>query len=179
MPSADMILRHVAARSPSDRCSTCVLSSKPVVKRSLAYHRAEATLDHWLTQSFLLIRYSCQKKSYAHLKITRWRGVGGLQSGTVGVDCFASMQYRMGTANEASLSIHKAVCDGPACREIQSFVTEPFWEIKVAYKAPDGKGACDFHWERGRLFDHAAAVMLYEPCVDSPLATVLRVRIQG
>lgn len=74
--------------------------------------------------------------------------------------------------------MQKVICDGLACREIQSFVTEPFWEIKVGYKAPNGKGACDFHWGRGRLFDHAAAVMLYEPCVDNPLATVLRVRPQ-
>lgn len=30
-------------------------------------------------------------------------------------------------------------------------------------------------WARGRLFDHAAAVMLYEPCVGQPTATVLKV----
>jgi len=30
-------------------------------------------------------------------------------------------------------------------------------------------------WARGRLFDHAAAVMLYEPCVEQPTATVLKV----
>ncbi len=47
----------------------------------------------------------------------------------------------------------------------------------MAYRAPNGKGACDFHWARGRLFDHAVAVMLYEPCVAEPLATVLRVRL--
>lgn len=30
-------------------------------------------------------------------------------------------------------------------------------------------------WARGRLFDHAAAVMLYEPCVEQPTATVQKV----
>lgn len=30
-------------------------------------------------------------------------------------------------------------------------------------------------WARVRLFDHAAAVMLYEPCVGQPTATVLKV----
>lgn len=29
-------------------------------------------------------------------------------------------------------------------------------------------------WSRGRLFDHAVATMLYEPCVADPMATVLK-----
>ena len=31
------------------------------------------------------------------------------------------------------------------CREIQSHVSEPFWEIKVTYRSDDGK-SCDFRW---------------------------------
>ena len=83
-------------------------------------------------------------------------------------------------------------------------MAEPFWEIRVVYRSADSK-ACDFkygvsrccpahmrcsssnwpgsqtcvscRWARGRLFDHAAAVTLYEPCVQQPSATVLQVAV--
>ena len=35
--------------------------------------------------------------------------------------------------------------------------------------------SCEFQWERGRLFDHTAAVILYEMCMEDPTATVLKV----
>lgn len=52
---------------------------------------------------------------------------------------------------------------------------ESFWEIVVVYSEEGGK-RCTFKWERGRLFDHAAAVVFYQPCVLNPTATVLAVR---
>ena len=51
---------------------------------------------------------------------------------------------------------------------------EPFWYIHVAYRAPEGQ-QCTFHWRRGHLFDHAVATVLYEMCVEAPLASITRV----
>ncbi len=61
------------------------------------------------------------------------------------------------------------------CREIRAHVAEPFWYIHVTYRAPEGQ-QCTFHWRRGHLFDHAVATVLYEMCVEAPLATITRVR---
>ena len=65
---------------------------------------------------------------------------------------------------------------GPAvlCREIQSHISEPFWHLHCTLRTPDSK-SCEFQWERGRLFDHTAAVILYEMCMEDPTATVLKV----
>ena len=54
-------------------------------------------------------------------------------------------------------------------------MAEPFWHIHVSYKAPKEPRACDFTWDRGRLFDYPSATMLYEICVEHPMATVLKV----
>ena len=58
-------------------------------------------------------------------------------------------------------------------REIRAHVPEPFWYIHVSYRAPEGQ-ACAFTWARGHIYDHAVATVLYETCVDAPLATVTR-----
>ncbi|CAK0738823.1 hypothetical protein CVIRNUC_001098 [Coccomyxa viridis] len=58
--------------------------------------------------------------------------------------------------------------------EIRAHVAEPFWYIHVTYRAPEGQ-QCTFHWRRGHLFDHAVATVLYEMCVEAPLATITRV----
>ena len=76
--------------------------------------------------------------------------------------------HAMGTA-PASPEVHDAGVD----REIRSHVPEPFWYIHVSYRAPEGQ-ACAFTWARGHIYDHAVATMLYETCVDEPLATVIR-----
>jgi DNA topoisomerase-3 len=34
----------------------------------------------------------------------------------------------------------------------------------------------EFNWKRGKLFDCAAAVLMYQMCVEEPLATVTQVR---
>ncbi|KAK9833803.1 hypothetical protein WJX74_006318 [Apatococcus lobatus] len=59
--------------------------------------------------------------------------------------------------------------------EIEAHVSEPFWYIHVSYKAPKEPRACDFTWDRGCLFDYPSATMLYEICVEHPMATVLKV----
>lgn len=60
------------------------------------------------------------------------------------------------------------------CREIQAHVPEDFWHIQVTHTGTDRR-TCEFGWDRGRLFDHTAATILYELCVEQPLATVTKV----
>ena len=64
----------------------------------------------------------------------------------------------------------QAVC---CAREIQAHIAEDFWHIQVTHTGDDHK-RCDFSWERGRLFDHTAATVLYEMCVEEPQATVTK-----
>lgn len=59
-------------------------------------------------------------------------------------------------------------------REIQAHVPEDFWQIQVSHTGQDHRKT-DFSWDRGRLFDHTAATVLYEMCVEEPLATVTKV----
>ena len=47
-------------------------------------------------------------------------------------------------------------------------------ELIDGTQIPQVNHAC--RWTRGRLFDHAVATMLYEPCVANPPADVLKVR---
>lgn len=63
---------------------------------------------------------------------------------------------------------------------MQSFVPEPFWYIYVAIERedeadPEKVETVDFKWRRNHLFDMPCAVVLYEQCVQSPLATVISV----
>ena len=64
------------------------------------------------------------------------------------------------------------------CREIQAHISEPFWHIFVSYKARDGS-ACDFQWDRGHLFDYGVAMVMYEGCVESPMALVTKASINS
>ncbi|KAL3140647.1 hypothetical protein ABBQ32_005213 [Trebouxia sp. C0010 RCD-2024] len=59
--------------------------------------------------------------------------------------------------------------------EIQAHVPEDFWHIQVTHTGDDRK-RCEFSWDRGRLFDHTAATLLYEMCVEEPQATVTKVQ---
>jgi hypothetical protein len=59
------------------------------------------------------------------------------------------------------------------CREIRSHVAEPFWFIHAAYRPPQGQ-ACTFAWQRGHIYDHAVATVLYEACCEAPLATITK-----
>jgi DNA topoisomerase III len=35
----------------------------------------------------------------------------------------------------------------------------------------------EFHWARGRLFDYHIAVVLYQMCLEEPVATVTKVSL--
>ncbi|RSH92151.1 DNA topoisomerase [Saitozyma podzolica] len=66
---------------------------------------------------------------------------------------------------------------------VQSFVPETFWYIYVVIERededkPEGSGetrTVEFRWRRNHLFDMDAAIILYEQCVGSPLASVVKV----
>jgi DNA topoisomerase-3 len=64
---------------------------------------------------------------------------------------------------------------------VQSFVPEPFWYIYVAIERenennPEGEPSnVEFRWRRNHLFDMEAALILYEQCVNKPLAEVIKV----
>ena len=66
-----------------------------------------------------------------------------------------------------------------ARREVQAHVAEPFWAIHLEHR-PQGASAQSVHftWDRGRLFDHAVALLFYAPCVAAPEATITRVSLQ-
>ncbi len=58
-------------------------------------------------------------------------------------------------------------------REIQAHMPEDFWHIQVTHTDQHHKKT-EFSWDRGRLFDHTAATVLYEMCVEEPLASVTK-----
>jgi hypothetical protein len=63
------------------------------------------------------------------------------------------------------------------CRERKAHVPEQFW--KIVMKHSHGGKLTEFMWARGRLFDYHVAAILYEMCVQEPLATVTKVRKRG
>lgn len=59
--------------------------------------------------------------------------------------------------------------------EIEAFVPEQFWGITVRYKDPNAPATeANFQWNRGRLFDRLACMVLYEQCVKEPLARIVK-----
>ncbi|XP_015264887.1 PREDICTED: DNA topoisomerase 3-alpha [Gekko japonicus] len=58
-------------------------------------------------------------------------------------------------------------------KAIQAFVPETFYKIKVTHDHEDG--TVDFNWKRNRLFNHMACLILYQICLEDPLATVVEV----
>lgn len=59
-------------------------------------------------------------------------------------------------------------------KAIQAFVPEIFHKIKVTHDHEDG--IVDFNWKRHRLFNHTACLVLYQLCMEDPMATVVEVR---
>lgn len=57
---------------------------------------------------------------------------------------------------------------------VKNFIPETFWSIKLTIKK-DGKSG-NFNWTRGRLFDRASVVVLYERCLAAKNATVAKVQ---
>ncbi|KAL6551905.1 DNA topoisomerase 3-alpha [Orobanche gracilis] len=60
--------------------------------------------------------------------------------------------------------------------EIQSHESEEFWTINCTHNSEQGTAA--FHWMRAHLFDYTCATIIYEMCVQEPIATVTNVRQQ-
>ncbi|XP_007939652.1 DNA topoisomerase 3-alpha [Orycteropus afer afer] len=59
-------------------------------------------------------------------------------------------------------------------KAIQAFVPETFHRIKVTHEHKEG--IVEFNWKRHRLFNHTACLVLYQLCMENPLATVIEVR---
>lgn len=57
---------------------------------------------------------------------------------------------------------------------VRNFKPEPFWSIKVMHKR-EGIDV-NFTWSRGRLFDRASVVILYERCLAAKMAQVTKVQ---
>ncbi|KAI3498467.1 hypothetical protein L1887_34242 [Cichorium endivia] len=60
--------------------------------------------------------------------------------------------------------------------EIQAHEPEEFWKIQCTHT--NDEGTSNFNWMRGHLFDYTCAVLLYEMCLQEPIATVTKVRQQ-
>uniref|UniRef100_A0A0E0K969 DNA topoisomerase n=1 Tax=Oryza punctata TaxID=4537 RepID=A0A0E0K969_ORYPU len=60
--------------------------------------------------------------------------------------------------------------------EIQAHEPEEFWTINCSHTSDEGTAT--FGWMRGHLFDYSSAVVIYEMCVEEPMATVQNVRNQ-
>ena len=63
---------------------------------------------------------------------------------------------------------------------VQAFVPEQFWYIYMAIERQDEDDddkveTVEFKWRRNHLFDMEAAVVLYEQCVERPMATVTKI----
>ncbi|XP_078273883.1 DNA topoisomerase 3-alpha isoform X1 [Rhinoraja longicauda] len=58
-------------------------------------------------------------------------------------------------------------------KAIQAFIQETFHKIKVTHENEDGN--VEFNWKRHRLFNHTACLVLYQICMEDPVATVLDV----
>ncbi|CAG2214300.1 TOP3 [Mytilus edulis] len=59
-------------------------------------------------------------------------------------------------------------------KQVQAFIPEPFWKLKVSHSHEDGD--CEFTWKRNRLFDHLACLVLYTHCIENPVAKVVDVK---
>ncbi|GFO25569.1 DNA topoisomerase [Plakobranchus ocellatus] len=59
-------------------------------------------------------------------------------------------------------------------KQVQEFVPEPFWKLKVIHLHEDVQA--EFSWKRNRLFNFLACEVLYNQCKENPLATVVDVK---
>ncbi|XP_032443756.1 DNA topoisomerase 3-alpha isoform X1 [Xiphophorus hellerii] len=58
-------------------------------------------------------------------------------------------------------------------KAIQAFIPETFYKIKVLHEVEDD--SVEFSWKRNRLFHHTACLVLYQICMEDPIATVTSV----
>ncbi|KAG8194684.1 hypothetical protein JTE90_027999 [Oedothorax gibbosus] len=59
-------------------------------------------------------------------------------------------------------------------KQVQAFIPEAFWKLKVTHKKEDT--LTEFTWKRGRLFDHTACLVLYQVCLEAPTARVVDIK---
>ncbi|XP_040046207.2 DNA topoisomerase 3-alpha [Gasterosteus aculeatus] len=58
-------------------------------------------------------------------------------------------------------------------KAIQAFIPETFYKIKVLHEVEED--TVEFSWKRNRLFNHTACLVLYQMCMEDPIATVTSV----
>lgn len=58
--------------------------------------------------------------------------------------------------------------------KVRNFVPEPFWSIRVTHTRDNID--VTFHWNRNRLFDRAAVIILFERCLEARIAKVSKVQ---
>uniref|UniRef100_A0A3Q3VNE3 DNA topoisomerase n=1 Tax=Mola mola TaxID=94237 RepID=A0A3Q3VNE3_MOLML len=58
-------------------------------------------------------------------------------------------------------------------KAIQSFIPETFYKIKVLHEV--NEDFVEFSWKRNRLFNHTACLVLYQICMEDPIATITSV----
>ncbi|XP_041673326.1 DNA topoisomerase 3-alpha [Cheilinus undulatus] len=58
-------------------------------------------------------------------------------------------------------------------KAIQAFIPETFYKIKVLHEWAED--TVEFSWKRNRLFHHTACLVLYQICMEDPIATVTAV----
>ncbi|XP_056143925.1 DNA topoisomerase 3-alpha [Lampris incognitus] len=58
-------------------------------------------------------------------------------------------------------------------KAIQAFIPETFYKIKVLHEVEED--AVEFSWKRNRLYNHTACLVLYQICMEDPIATVTSV----
>ncbi|XP_041863568.1 DNA topoisomerase 3-alpha isoform X2 [Melanotaenia boesemani] len=58
-------------------------------------------------------------------------------------------------------------------KAIQAFIPETFYKIKVIHEVEED--TVEFTWKRNRFFNHTACLVLYQICMEDPIATVTSV----
>uniref|UniRef100_A0A667XA94 DNA topoisomerase n=1 Tax=Myripristis murdjan TaxID=586833 RepID=A0A667XA94_9TELE len=58
-------------------------------------------------------------------------------------------------------------------KAIQAFIPEIFYKIKVLHEVEED--SVEFGWKRNRLYNHTACLVLYQICMEDPIATVTSV----
>ncbi|KAM6904896.1 DNA topoisomerase 3-alpha [Xenentodon cancila] len=58
-------------------------------------------------------------------------------------------------------------------KAIQAFIPETFYKIKVLHEVEEE--TVEFSWKRNRLFNHTCCLVLYQICMEDPIATVTSV----
>lgn len=58
-------------------------------------------------------------------------------------------------------------------KSIQAFIPEMFYKIRVLHEVEED--SVEFSWKRNRLFNHTVCLVVYQICMEDPIATVTSV----